>query len=169
MITIADLLAELEQEAHATRRVLARVPDAHLDWRPHERSFTLGQLAMHVATLPGAIADVAAHGSFDVSLPIPRPGASGADELVATLDASVAHARTVIAAMDDATLATPWHAVDGERVVLTVPLAALFRTTLLNHWYHHRGQLTVYLRQTGARVPALYGPSADEVPGGDGR
>ncbi len=165
MITTDDLLAELEQEAHATRRVLARVPDAHLDWRPHERSFTLGQLAMHVATLPGAIADVAMHGSFDVSLPIPRPGAAGADELVATLDESVAHAREVIAALDDASLAAPWHAVDGERVLLTVPIRALLRSTLLNHWYHHRGQLTVYLRQTGASVPAIYGPSADEVPG----
>ncbi len=169
MITTDDLLAELEQEAHATRRVLERVPDAQLDWRPHERSFTLGQLAMHVATLPGAIADLATRGSFDVGSPIPRPGASGADQLVATLDESVAHARKVIAAMDDASLATPWHAVDGERVLLTVPTAALLRTTLLNHWYHHRGQLTVYLRQTGAQVPGLYGPSADEVPGGNGR
>lgn len=164
MITTDDLLAELEQEAHATRRVLARVPDAHLDWRPHERSFTLGQLAMHVATLPGAIADVAVHGSFDVGVPIPRPGASGADQLVATLDESVAHARKVIGAMDDASLAAPWRVVDGEREVLRVPIAALFRTTLLNHWYHHRGQLTVYLRQTGAQVPAIYGPSADEAP-----
>lgn len=165
MITIADVLQELDEETRATRRVLERVPDAHLDWRPHERSFTLGQLAMHVATLPGAIAELAARPTFDARTPIPRPGASGAAQLVATLEESVARARTVLGAMDAASLDAPWRVMDGDRELLRVPRASVLRSTLLNHWYHHRGQLTVFLRLLDVPVPAIYGPSADERPG----
>jgi uncharacterized damage-inducible protein DinB len=163
MTTIAALIAELEQETRTTRRVLERVPDDRLDWRPHERSFTLGQLAMHVATIPGAIAEISTR-TFDVRAPIPRPGATGAAELVAALDESVARARTLLGAMDDAALAEPWRAVAGDRELFSVPRGVFLRSTMLNHWYHHRGQLTVYLRQLDVPVPAIYGPSADEAP-----
>jgi uncharacterized damage-inducible protein DinB len=163
MLTIADVLQELETEADATRRVLERVPDDCLDWKPHAKSLTLGQLAMHVATLPGAIAEVSTR-DFDMNTVIPRPSATSAAELLAVLEESLAQARTVLAAMDDAALASPWRMRDGDREVLTMPRSALLRSVMLNHWYHHRGQLTVYLRQTGALVPAVYGDSADENP-----
>ena len=162
MATIEELLQELEQEAQATRRVLERVPDDRLDWRPHDRSLTLGQLAMHVATLPGALAELSTRATFDVGTEIPRPGARSAAELLATLDRSVAEARAVLGGMNDGALDTPWRMVSGAREVGAVPRGAFLRSVLFNHWYHHRGQLTVYLRQTGAPVPAIYGDSADE-------
>lgn len=162
MTTIEDLTTELTREAEATRRVLERVPEGSLEWRPHERSLSLGQLAMHVATLPRAIAELAAQETFDATAPIPRPGASSVKQLVATLDDSVARALEVLGAMDDASLADRWRGMAGDREVFVMTRRDALRYVLLNHWYHHRGQLTVYLRLTGAPVPATYGPSADE-------
>jgi uncharacterized damage-inducible protein DinB len=163
-MTVTDLLQELEQEAQTTRRVLERVPQDQLGWAPHEKSMTLGELAMHVATLPGAIAELSTRSSFDVKTQVPRPSATSTAELVAALDQSVARARVLLGAMDDAALATPWRMVNGDRELMSISRGALLRSVMLNHWYHHRGQLTVYLRQTGAPVPAVYGPSADERP-----
>ena len=168
MLTIDDLVQELEQEAQTTRRVLERVPEDRLDWRPHGKSMTLGQLAMHVATIPGRIAEVSTRPTFDVNTTIPRPAAASTAELLAAHDQSVTRARALLADMTDADLASPWRMVDGEREVMAMPRRALLRTVLLNHWYHHRGQLSVYLRQTGALVPAIYGASADENPLGRG-
>jgi uncharacterized damage-inducible protein DinB len=164
MMTLADLLEELEEEAPATRLVLERVPEDRLAWRPHDKSMTLGQLALHVATIPGAIAQVSTLPSFDVKTAIPRPGATSVSELTAALDRSVAEARAILGGMDDAALASSWRMVDGDRELMILPRGAFLRSVMLNHWYHHRGQLTVYLRLTGALVPAVYGASADENP-----
>jgi uncharacterized damage-inducible protein DinB len=164
MLTIRDLLEELEHEANATRKVLEQIPDNQLGWRPHEKSMTLGQLAMHVATLPGAIAEVAMQASFDVKTAIPRPEAKSLDELIGALDQSLAKARKLLGSMDEAMLTSTWRMMAGEREVFAIPRGAFLRNVMLNHWYHHRGQLTVYLRQTGAKVPATYGDSADEKP-----
>jgi uncharacterized damage-inducible protein DinB len=164
MLTTGDLLQELEQETQATRRVLERVPQDQLGWRPHEKSMTLGELALHVATLPAAIAEVATWPAFDLNTEISRPSATSTGELVAALDRSAADAAALLRGMDEAALASPWRLVNGDREVLAIPRAAFLRSIMLNHWYHHRGQLTVYLRQVGALVPAIYGASADEKP-----
>jgi uncharacterized damage-inducible protein DinB len=165
MLTREDILQELDHEAGATRRVLERVPEDKLDWRPHEKSFSLGQLAMHVATIPGALTQVSTLDVFEVNPDgIPRPSASSRAELLGALDQSLEQARALLGAMDGDSLAAPWKMVDGDNVLLTIPRAAFLRRIMLNHWYHHRGQLTVYLRQTGALVPGVYGPSADEAP-----
>ncbi|HKG94445.1 MAG TPA: DinB family protein [Gemmatimonadaceae bacterium] len=164
MLTVADLLEELEQEARSTRRALERVPDDKLEWRPHERSFTLGVLAMHIATLPAAIAGVSVQAGFDAKTPVPRPSARSRAELLETLDRSVAEAKRVLTEMGDAGLAEPWTMKDGEKELMSLPRGKFLRNVMLNHWYHHRGQLTVYLRQVGAKVPAIYGASADETP-----
>jgi uncharacterized damage-inducible protein DinB len=161
MLTIHDLLRELEQEADATRRVLERVPEDRLDWKPHPKSMTLGELAMHVANLPGAIAEVSFR-DFDVKTVIPRPGAGSTAELLAVLEGSLERARTLLGDIADADLARPWRMVNGDQEVMSMTRGELLRSVMLNHWYHHRGQLTVYLRQTGALVPAVYGDSADE-------
>jgi uncharacterized damage-inducible protein DinB len=161
MLTIQDLLQELEQEARATRRVLERVPDDRLDWKPHEKSMTIGELAMHVANLPGAIAEVSTR-DFDVKTVIPRPSATSTAELLVVLEDSLKQAKTLLVAMADAGLASPWRMVNGDQVIMSMTRGELLRSVMLNHWYHHRGQLTVYLRQTGALVPAVYGDSADE-------
>jgi uncharacterized damage-inducible protein DinB len=172
MASIQELLQELEHETGNTRETLKRVPANKFDWRPHPKSLSFGQLAMHVATLPGASADLATRTEFEVSTPIPRPNAASVEQLLEMLDQSVASARTVLGAMSDDDLSTPWRMMRGDAEVGALPRGAFLRSILFNHWYHHRGQLTVYLRETGAKVPAIYGDSADEKPfpppGGDG-
>ena len=161
MLTIDDLLQELEQEAQATRRVLENIPEDRLDWKPHDKSMSLGQLAMHVANLPGAIAEVSTS-DFDVKTVIPRPSARSTAELLVVLEDSLKRAQRILGAMADADLESPWRMMNGDREIMAMSRGALLRSVMLNHWYHHRGQLTVYLRQTGALVPAVYGDSADE-------
>jgi len=163
MSKIEALLQELEHETETTRRVLERVPADRLTWKPHDKSMSLGQLALHVATVPGAIAEMSRKSPFAIGQ-FTQASATSASELVPALDQSVAKARDVLRSMDDASLGTVWRAVDGDREVMALPVGVLFRSIMLNHWYHHRGQLSVYLRQTGALVPSIYGPSADENP-----
>jgi uncharacterized damage-inducible protein DinB len=163
MSTVELLLQELEQEAHTTRRVLERVPNDRLSWKPHDRSMSLGQLALHIASVPGAIAEISQISPF----PVPKfeqPSATSAAELIPALDESLEKARTILRRLDDADLAKVWRVMDGDREVMAIPVGAVLRTIMLNHWYHHRGQLSVYLRQVGVPVPSIYGPSADENP-----
>jgi uncharacterized damage-inducible protein DinB len=160
---IEMLVQELEQEAQTTRRVLERVPGDRLAWKPHDRSMSLGQLALHIASMPGAIAEITQISPF----PVPKfeqPSASSAAELVPTLEQSVVKARSILHKLDDADLAKIWRVMDGDRQVMALPVGAALRALMLNHWYHHRGQLSVYLRQVGVPVPSIYGPSADENP-----
>ena len=157
------LLQELDQEARTTRRVLERVPDGLLAWRPHPTSRTLGELAMHVAVVPGAIAELASRSPAEVpQFEDPRP--SAASELVPALDRSIANAKKLLSGMDDTALKATWRLMQGDRELLSLPRIAFLRSTMLNHWYHHRGQLSVYLRQLGIPVPSIYGPSGDENP-----
>ncbi len=163
MSMIEAMLQEFEQEAQTTRRVLERVPADRLGWKPHPRSWTLGQLALHVATVPGAVAEI----SQQLPAPVPdfvQSSASSAAELVPALDESIAKVRRVLDGMTDADLSKIWRAMDADKEVMAMPVGALLRSIMLNHWYHHRGQLAVYLRQVGALVPSIYGPSADENP-----
>jgi uncharacterized damage-inducible protein DinB len=163
MSAIETMVQELEQEAQTTRRVLERVPDDQLAWKPHDKSMSLGQLALHIATMPGTIAELSRLSPF----PLPKfeqPSAASAAELVPALDQSVAKATTILRGMEDADLAQMWRVVDGDREVMAIPVGGMLRMIMLNHWYHHRGQLSVYLRQVGVPVPSIYGPSADENP-----
>jgi len=161
MMTVGDIIQELEQESQATRRVLERVPEDKLGWKPHPKSMSLGQLAMHIATIPGTIAEVSL-APFDARTPIPRPEAQSTAELLALLDESLDRAKTILHGMSDAELGSPWQMMNGSQELWSLPRGAFLRSVLLNHLYHHRGQLTVYLRQTGAELPAVYGDSADE-------
>lgn len=163
MSMIQQLVQELEQEAATTRRVLQRVPEAHLGWKPHAKSMSLGQLSQHIATMPGNIAEMALASPFAMPK-FEQPSASSAADLVPTLDASVARAREVLTPIEDARLGAMWRVVDGDREVLAMPVGAVLRALMLNHWYHHRGQLSVYLRELGVPLPSIYGPSADENP-----
>lgn len=166
MVTVKELLQELEQEAPATRRVLARVPAEKFGWRPHERSMSMGQLANHLASLPHGIVYATLQGSFDPgALPPPTPPAS-TEEMLATFDSGMEYARAQLGMMSDADLGIPWKIMRGEQQVMAMPRGAALRTILLNHSYHHRGQLTVYLRLNGIPLPSVYGPSADEPPFG---
>ena len=164
MALIDPMLQELEQEAKTTRRVLERVPDDQLNWRPHQKARTLGELAFHVATVPGGVAQFVASPS-----PVQPPDFSdhtpqNAAELVPALDQSIATAKKVLGNLEDSELMATWRLVDGERELLALPRMAMLRSIMLNHWYHHRGQLTMYLRELDVPIPSIYGPSADENP-----
>ena len=165
MTVAAGLLQELEQESQATRRVLERVPDSRLAWRPHEKSRTLGELAMHVATVPGSVAEFVSQPS---PVQVPKfadpPPPKSTSELGRLHEESLDKARQILSAMDDATATATWRIQAGERELMAMPRAAFLRMVMLNHWYHHRGQLSVYLRFLGVPVPSIYGPSADENP-----
>ena len=165
MALIDSMLQELELETLTTRRVLERVPSERLSWRPHPKARTLGQLAVHIATVPAAVAELVALKS-PVQIPdfADPPAPASASELVPTLDRSIAQVKTALGGMDDATIMGTWRMMAGDRELMALPRIAMLRSVMLNHWYHHRGQLTVYLRELGVAIPSIYGPSADENP-----
>ena len=164
MTIIDGLLAELEQEAETTRRVLERIPQAHLSWKPHPKSMSLGQLALHVATVPGTVAELAAKDTIPEPPTFVQPEAATSAELLPSLAESVARARRALGGFDDARMAGMWRLQSGGKDIMAMPRAALVRAIMLNHWYHHRGQLLVYLRLLDQSVPSVYGPTADENP-----
>jgi uncharacterized damage-inducible protein DinB len=157
------IVAELEREAASTARILERVPADKLDWAPHAKSMALGQLAWHIASLPKSAAAGLKSGERDIALarPDPRPDQPG--DMVDAFRRNITELKETLSAMDDAMLVTERFSFksNGE-VVTSMPKIAMLRTVLLNHSYHHRGQLTVYLRLLDVPVPAMYGRSADE-------
>jgi uncharacterized damage-inducible protein DinB len=166
-MTMANgLIQELETEAATTRRVLERVPAEHFDWRPSPKSRSLGQLALHIATTPGGVATLAAQNPAQVPTFPEETAPASVTDLLAALESSLAQAKAIVGAMDDAALNETWRVTAGGREVMAVPRVAFLRSVMLNHWYHHRGQLTVYLRELNVPIPSIYGPSADENPFG---
>ncbi len=164
-MTLADILTgELEREAQTTRRVLERVPTDKLTWKPHVKSMSLGQLAQHVATIPGGISGMARLDSFDVEKFAAPPQLESTAAIVAAFEENIAQAKTNLAATDDAAMMANWSFNMGGKPIMTLPRIGVYRSILLNHLYHHRGQLSVYLRLLDVPVPSIYGPSADENP-----
>ena len=153
MALIDGMLQEFEQETQTTRRVLERVPDNQLAWRPHEKARTLGELALHVAMVPGGVAELVASPSPAQAPQFTDPSPKSASELIPALDHSIAKVKEVLGGMDDAALMATWRLMQGDRELLAVPRVAMLRSVMLNHWYHHRGQLTVYLRELGVPSP----------------
>jgi uncharacterized damage-inducible protein DinB len=164
MRIVEAFLQELEQEAATTRRVLARVPSDKLDWRPHAKSMSLGQLAQHIATTTGVIAQFVAASTMEIPQFGAQPAAQSAAELLPTLEASLAQTREIIGQWDDATALSHWTLTKGDQVLMTAPRIGVLKSIGLNHWIHHRGQLSVYLRLLDVPLPSIYGPSADENP-----
>lgn len=164
MDTISLLLMELEQESQTTRRLLELLPEDKLAWAPHQRSMTLGQLAMHLAMIPGSIASVVRADSFDVTANLKPPQPESRAQVIETFEKSLAEAVETLGEFDDAALAKMWAAKKGSRTVTMLPRGGVIRFILLNHLIHHRGQLSVYLRLLDVPVPSIYGPSADENP-----
>jgi uncharacterized damage-inducible protein DinB len=163
---IIDLfVAELDRETARSRRTLENVPDGKSDWKPHDKSMQFGYLANMVATIPMWITMMLKRDELDIApadgggLDWPSPSTSA--EYVAELDKSSEEAKATLRAASEAHLQTPWRLLAGGKVVSEHPRHEMIRDTI-NHWAHHRGQMTVYLRLMGAKVPALYGPSADD-------
>jgi len=163
-VKVDELLKELEEEVATTRRVLERVPEEKLKWRPHPKARTLGELALHVAIVPGGVAEFISAPSPGQAPDFNDPSPQSASELIPALEDSLKKAQKALGAMDDAALMETWRMVKGERELFARPRLALLRAIMLNHWYHHRGQLTVYLKQLDVPIPSIYGPSADENP-----
>lgn len=162
---LADaLIAELRQEAEGTRKVLERISEEELVWRPHPSSMSLGQLALHVAQIPKGVAGLLDQASAEPPDFSNREEATSRDQLLAELDDSVEVGAAKLAAWGDAGLEAPWEMKAGDRVLLSMPRVGMVRAVMFNHLYHHRGQLTVYLRLLDVPVPAVYGDSADEAP-----
>ena len=161
------LLPEYDQEMKTTRRVLERVPGDQLGWQPHEKSMTLGRLANHLAELPSFGTGILAGAEFDVAPPQGKSSYTPANlestqQILELFDKNVARTRKALAEADNDALMQPWSLKKAGTPIFTLPKIAAMRTMLLNHIIHHRGQMTVYLRQTGALVPSVYGPTADE-------
>ena len=157
------LFADLESELATTRRVLERVPDEHLTWKPHERSMALGGLATHIANLVRWQVGMILQDEYDFAAnPTPMSAWESRDALLAAFDANVAELRKAFGEMDDETLSRDWTLRRGDYVVFTRPKAAVLRSAGMMHVAHHRGQLTVYLRQLDVPLPPVYGPTADE-------
>lgn len=165
MSVSAPFLQELAMEAATTRRVLERVPEASLGWRPHAKSMSLGQLALHVATLPQQLSNFVAGDTLDFSAAAgDPPPADTHGALMAAFDESVGHAQRYLESLSDARAMAMWTLKNGETPLFSAPRIGVIRSFLFNHWYHHRGQLVVYLRLLDVPVPSVYGPTADENP-----
>ena len=159
------LIAELDAEAPATRRVLERVPADRLEWRPHPKSMTAGQLAQHVASIPGNVARIAQTDGLDLATrPTEYASCASHDALMASFEASLGAAREFLATVDETRAGGMWRLTYGDHEVFAMPRLGVMRTMGLNHWYHHRGELVVYLRLLDVPVPIVYGRSADENP-----
>jgi uncharacterized damage-inducible protein DinB len=161
------MLGEYDHEMNTTRSLLARVPDAKGSWQPHQKSMTLGKLAIHIATLPGWVPSILSGTEFDTS----PPGGSGyttppfksTKELLTIFDRETARARAAIAAAPDTELMVPWSLKSAGKTVFTMPRVAVLRSFFMNHSIHHRGQLSVYLRLNDVPLPSIYGPTADTI------
>lgn len=159
------LLAEMSREVERSRRALEQVPEGKYDWKPHDKSMIFGYLAGMVATIPSWVAMMITQDELDVapadgsSMKRTRNDTSGA--LLEALDEAAAAARSALEQTSDEHLMTSWRLLARGQVVAEAPRHEMIQDTI-NHWAHHRGQMTVYLRLMGAQVPALYGPSADD-------
>lgn len=166
MAMIDAVLMEMEQEAGATRRLLERVPEDKLTWRPHPKSWSLGQLALHLAGLQGGVSGVVAVDEFEAPS-FEQKEATSREELLSTFAEGQKSARATLSGIDDQRMVADWKLRANGKVLMTLPRAGVIRTILLNHCYHHRGQLSVYLRMLNVPIPSIYGPSADENPFAD--
>jgi uncharacterized damage-inducible protein DinB len=160
-----SLLNELYQEAAVTRRVLERAPGDKLEWRPHPKSMSLGQLAMHVASIQGNLSGLLQADEFDASQAnFTPPSPSSVEEILTAHDESLRAAQDYLDGVDEQTARESWRLTFKGKEVFTAPRGGVIRSLMLNHWYHHRGQLSVYLRLLDVPVPVIYGRSADENP-----
>jgi uncharacterized damage-inducible protein DinB len=165
MPAIDPILMEIEQESKVTQRVLDRVPEDKLTWKPHPRSSSLGQLAMHIAVAQGRLATIALKDTHDIGAgPTPPQQPGSHKEILEAFSESTATAKESLKKLNDSQLMATWTLTKGGKVLMSAPRAGFIRSILMNHIYHHRGQLSVYLRMLEVPVPSIYGPSADENP-----
>ena len=158
-----SLLAEFEIQAPITRRFLERLPEDKLTWKPHQKSLSAGQLALHLALVPGGVVQFVQQNPAQApDFQFPQPATC--QEVLKAFDESIATVHRVLPTFDDAAMDETWRLIVGGREVLAQPRGLFLRDVMFSHWYQHRGQFSVYLRLLGIPVPASWGPSADEPP-----
>jgi uncharacterized damage-inducible protein DinB len=159
-----SISAEFEAQAPITHKFLERLPEDRLTWKPHEKSMSAGQLALHIAMVPGAVVRFVQQNPAQAPdfKNVPQP--SSLRQILETFDESIATVRSLLPQLDDARMQETWRMVQGDKELLAIPRAQFVRDIMLNHWYQHRGQFSVYLRLLNVAVPASWGPSADELP-----
>lgn len=163
MRMVDPILAELEQEGQTTKRVLDRIPGDKLAWKPHPKAFSLGQLGLHIASAPGNLAALAMRDSVEAP-DFKQAEATSHREIVETFSKGLESAKETLNKIDDAKMMGTWSVTRNGKVLMAIPRIGFIRSIMLNHVYHHRGQLSVYLRLLDVPVPSIYGPSADENP-----
>ena len=163
MAIVDSLLMEIEQESKVTQRVLDRVPGDKLAWKPHSKSYSLGQLAMHLAGGQGRLAEILSKDTHEIGN-ITQPQPDSKKEILEAFSQGTATALGTLKKLDDSQLMAIWTLTRSGKVLLSAPRIGVIRSILMNHFYHHRGQLSVYLRLLDVPVPSIYGPSADENP-----
>ena len=157
-----SLLPEFDMEMANTRKVLERVPDDKFGWKPHEKSFSLGDLATHLANIPSWTKVTIETNELDMATPFEQPKAASRDELLKMFDENVSQARESLQGATDENLQSSWALKTGDQVHFELPKVACLRGFVMNHSIHHRAQLGVYLRLNDVALPPVYGPSADE-------
>jgi uncharacterized damage-inducible protein DinB len=158
------MIAEFEVQAPITRKFLERLPEDRLTWKPHEKSMTAGQLAYHLAFVPGGVVRFVQNNPAQAPESFNFPQPASREEILKAFEESIATVRSVLPKLDDAAMAETWRMVANGQEVLAQPRAAFLRDVMFSHWYQHRGQFCVYLRLLNVAVPASWGPSADELP-----
>ena len=165
MAPVRNLLPEFDHEMASTRRLLELVPEADAAWRPHPRSYTLGELSTHIATLPLWGKFVLQQTELDLGVPenasIARTPFSTVPELLARFDRNVSETRAALTAMPETGWSTTWTLKNQGATIFALPRAAALRGFIMSHLIHHRGQLSVYLRLRDVPLPSIYGPTAD--------
>ena len=159
-----SFLAEFETQAPITRRFLERLPEDKLTWKPHEKSMTAGQLAYHLAFVPGGVVKFAQNNPAQVPESFKFPQPASREEILKAFDDSIATVREVLPQYDNAAMNETWHLQSGGKDISARPRMEFLRDVMLSHWYQHRGQFCVYLRLLNVPVPASWGPSANEPP-----
>ena len=162
MTMVDALLPEFDREMTTTRKALERVPEDKFAWKPHAKSFSLGALATHVATLPAWGRETLEESEIDIAGGQPPAAPLSRAELLATFDTHVAATRSALVGRSDAELLATWTLKRGGKAIFSMPKGAVLRSFVISHLIHHRGQLSVYLRLLDVPVPSIYGPSADE-------
>ena len=154
-------LPEFDQEMKTTRSLLERVPFDKAAFKPHQKSTALGALANHIANLAGFGEMIVKQPERNFANWVPVPDAANTNDLLKRFDENVSKSRDALVSMDEKTLGDKWTLRNGDHVIFALPRAAVLRTLLMNHIIHHRGQLSVYLRQNEVPLPSIYGPTAD--------
>ena len=166
-IRISDaIVMEMDQEAEATRRLFNVIPEDKLAWRPHAKARSLGELAMHIATLPGDLAGIAELDSHEAGDFPGDPEATSRGQILEVFEESLKRGKEIVGATDDAGATADWTLTKDGAALMTMPRMGFWRMAMLNHNYHHRGQLSTYLRELDVELPSIYGPSADTNPFG---